>query len=69
MDNHVKESMTWSVNTQNVEVIKLSAAEKSAWDAKLQVITDKWIEEAKAKGLPAEAIVKDMKMAIKKYSK
>jgi len=69
MDNHVKESMTWSVNTQNVEVIKLSAAEKSVWDAKLQVITDKWIEEAKAKGLPAEAIVKDMKMAIKKYSK
>jgi hypothetical protein len=35
----------------------------------LQSITDKWITEAKGKGLPAEAIVKDMKQSIKKYSK
>jgi len=69
MDNHVKESMTWSVNTQNVEVIKLSAAEKSEWDAKLQEITDKWVEEAKGKGVAAAAIVKDMQISIKKYSK
>ena len=69
MDNHVKEAMKWSVDTQKVEVIKLSAAEKSQWDAKLQGITDKWVEEAKAKGLPAAAIVKDMKISIKKYSK
>ena len=69
MDNHVKESMTWSVNTQNVEVIKLSAAEKSEWDAKLQEITDKWVEEAKGKGVAAAAIVKDMQISIQKYSK
>jgi TRAP-type C4-dicarboxylate transport system substrate-binding protein len=69
MDNHVKESMTWSVDSQNVEVIKLTAAEKSDWDAKLQEITDKWVDEAKAKGVPAEAIVKDMKISIQKYSK
>jgi TRAP-type C4-dicarboxylate transport system substrate-binding protein len=69
MDNHVKESMTWSVDTQKVEVIKLTAAKKAEWDGKLEDITNKWIAEAKGKGLPAEAIVKDMKMAIKKYSK
>jgi TRAP-type C4-dicarboxylate transport system substrate-binding protein len=69
MDNHVEESMTWSVNTQNVEVIKLTAAQKSKWDGMLQSITDKWITEAKGRGLPAEAIVKDMKRSIKKYSK
>jgi TRAP-type C4-dicarboxylate transport system substrate-binding protein len=69
MDNHVKESMKWSVETQNVEVIKLTAAQKAEWDAKLQPITDQWVAEAKGKGLPAEAIIKDMKMAIKKYSK
>jgi TRAP-type C4-dicarboxylate transport system substrate-binding protein len=68
MDNHVKESMKWSIDTQKVEVIKLTAAQKAEWDAKLEDITNKWIAEAKAKGLPAEAIVKDMKMAIKKYS-
>jgi TRAP-type C4-dicarboxylate transport system substrate-binding protein len=69
MDNHVKESMKWSVETQKVEVIKLTAAQKAEWDAKLQPITDKWVADAKGKGLPAEAIIKDMKMAIKKYSK
>jgi TRAP-type C4-dicarboxylate transport system substrate-binding protein len=69
MDNHVKEAMAWSVANQNVEVIKLSAAEKAKWDAKLQPLTDKWITNTKSKGLPAEAIVKDMKMLIKKYSK
>ena len=69
MDNHVKESMTWSVNTQNVEVINLSAAQKSEWDSKLEEITDKCIVEAKGKGLPAEAIVKVIKQSIRKYSK
>jgi TRAP-type C4-dicarboxylate transport system substrate-binding protein len=69
MDNHVNESMTWSVDTQKVQVIKLTAAQKTEWDGKLEDITNKWVAETKGKGLPAEAIVKDMKMAIKKYSK
>jgi TRAP-type C4-dicarboxylate transport system substrate-binding protein len=69
MDNHVKEAMDWSVKTQGVEVIKLSSAEKAKWDAKLQTLTDKWIARAKGKGLPADAIVGDMKMLIKKHSK
>ncbi|MGD8523552.1 MAG: TRAP transporter substrate-binding protein [Desulfobacterales bacterium] len=69
MDNHVKEAMDWSVKTQGVEVIKLSSAEKAKWDAKLQTLTDKWIARAKGKGLPADAIVRDMKMLIKKHSK
>ena len=69
MDNHVKKAMDWSVKTQNVEVIKLSAQEKAKWDARLEPLTDKWISNASGKGLPAEAIVKDMQMLIKKHSK
>jgi len=69
MDNHVNESMKWSVDTEGVEVIELSAAEKARWDAKLQPLTDAWIANAKAKGLPAEAIVADIKALIQKYSK
>jgi len=69
MDNHVKEAMDWSVKNQNVEVIKLASAEKVKWDAKLQPLIDKWIADAKSKGMPADAIVKDMKMLIKKHSK
>ncbi len=69
MDNHVKEAMKWAVDTQGVEVIKLSSAERSKWDAKLQPLTKKWVADAQAKGLPAEAIVADIKTLIKKYSK
>jgi hypothetical protein len=35
----------------------------------LEPINNKSIEDAKAKGLPAEAIVKDIKAFIKKYTK
>jgi TRAP-type C4-dicarboxylate transport system substrate-binding protein len=69
MDDHVKESMEWSVNTQNVEVINLSAEQKAKWNGMLQQITDNWVVDAKAKGLPAEAIVRDMKVSTDKYSK
>jgi TRAP-type C4-dicarboxylate transport system substrate-binding protein len=69
MDNHVNEAMKWAVQTEGVEVIKLAPAERAKWDAKLQPLTDTWIADAKAKGLPAEAIVADIKALIQKYSK
>jgi TRAP-type C4-dicarboxylate transport system substrate-binding protein len=69
MDNHVKEAMDWSKKTQNVQVIQLSAQEKAQMDKLLQPITKKWIEDAKAKGLPAEAILSDIKAFEKKESK
>ena len=69
MDDHVKTAMEWAVKDQGVEVIELPAAEKAAWDAKLEPLTTKWIADAKAKGLPAEQIVSDIKALIQKYSK
>lgn len=69
MDNHVNESIEWSKKNYNVEFIQLSKAEKTKWDKKLEFITDKWVKDAKEKGLPAEAIVKDIKTFTKKYSK
>ena len=61
MDNHVVESIEWSKKEQGVEVITLSAEEKAKWDKLLEPITEKWIEENKAKGLPAEQIIADIK--------
>jgi TRAP-type C4-dicarboxylate transport system substrate-binding protein len=69
MDNHVKESVQWSKKTHQVEFIELSAKEKAKWDQRLQPLTDKWISDAKAKGLPAEAIIADVQATISKYSK
>ena len=68
MDNHVKEAISWSKKEQKVEFIELSKSEKAEWNNKLKFITDKWIQDATAKGFPAKAIVKDIKALTKKYS-
>ena len=69
MDNHVKEAIEWSKTDQKVEFITLSKDEKAKWDAKLISITNKWMEEASANGLPGDKIVEDINMLKKKYSK
>jgi TRAP-type C4-dicarboxylate transport system substrate-binding protein len=68
MDNHVNESIAWSQETHKVEVIRLSATEKAKWDALLSPMTAQWIEDEKAKGLPSEAIVNDIKAFTKKHA-
>ena len=67
MDQHVKASMAWSVEEQNVEVIELDAGTKKAWDQKLQFITDQWVANAKGKGFPAEDIVADIQKLTQQY--
>ena len=61
MDNHVNESIAWSKKNHNIEITVLPEAEMAKWEKMLEPITGKWIEGAKAKGLPAEAIVTDIK--------
>ena len=61
MDNHVKKAMSWSKRKQGVKVFRLSKKEKAKWDKLLEPITENWIKTNEAKGLPAKAIVKDIK--------
>ena len=67
MDNHVNESIDWSKKNYNIEIIELPKVESAKWDKLLEPIIGKWIEDANAKGLSAEAIVKDIKDFAKKY--
>ncbi|VBB47779.1 Bacterial extracellular solute-binding protein, family 7 [uncultured Desulfatiglans sp.] len=68
MDAHVKESMDWSKETYNVEVIQLSDGEKAEWNKLLEPMIDKWVADATAKGLPGEKIIQDIKMISKKHA-
>lgn len=68
MDNHVQESIEWSQQTHQVEIIEIPEAEKAQWDERLAPLTDNWIQEMSAKGFPAQAIVDDIKAFIEKYS-
>ena len=69
MDKHVDESIAWSKKNYNIEIIKLSQKELAKWNKLLKPITVKWIENAKAKGLPARAILRDIKVAKEYYSR
>ncbi len=68
MDNHAVKAVDWSKKTHNVEFIELPAEEKAKWNGLLAPIVDGWVKDAKAKGLPAEEIVKDLKGLVKKHS-
>jgi TRAP-type C4-dicarboxylate transport system substrate-binding protein len=63
MDQHVIKSIEWSKKNHNIEIIELTQKELARWDKLLKPIPDKWSEDAKARGLPARTILKDIKVA------
>jgi len=68
MDRHAKASVSWSKRKQGVKVIRLLKAEKAKWNKLLEPITAKWIASASAKGVPAKALVQDIKAFSKMYN-
>lgn len=74
MDEHVNESIKWSEKNYNIRITQLSEEEMAKWNNRLKPITEKWIENATARGVPATAILKDIQVAkeyrgSKKYQK
>ena len=69
MDNHVDESIAWSKKNHNIEITELSKDDQAKMEKAVEPMVGKWLEDAKAKGLPADAILADMKAFAKKYSK
>ena len=61
MDNHVQDSIDWSKQKHQVNVIELTPEKKAQWNAKLAPITESWIKKAEEKGLPGKQIVDDIK--------
>jgi TRAP-type C4-dicarboxylate transport system substrate-binding protein len=69
MDQHVIKSIEWSKKNHNIEIIELTQKELARWDKLLKPIPDKWSEDAKAKGLPARTILKDIKVSKEYHSR
>jgi TRAP-type C4-dicarboxylate transport system substrate-binding protein len=67
MDKHVESAMRWSKTKEGVKVFRLPKKEKAKWDKLLEPMTDNWIKDAEAKGLPAKAIIQDIKDFARKY--
>ncbi len=69
MDEHVEKAVAWSKQTHQVEFIQLSPEEQAKWNQRLDPIVEQWIQDHAAKGIPAKAIVDDIRALIQKYSK
>ena len=61
MDEVIAESIRWSKEEQKVEIISLSEKQAAKWNSLLNPITKAWIKKAKEAGLPADAIIEDIK--------
>ncbi|PIC64935.1 C4-dicarboxylate ABC transporter substrate-binding protein [Sporosarcina sp. P13] len=68
LDNHVQESLDWSVDTEGLEIIKLSKEEKQKWDKKLIDMQKEVVGELQNEGLPAEEYLSKMEELIEKYN-
>jgi hypothetical protein len=43
----------------DTRITRLTAAEKSAWEARLKTIAEKWVENFEKQGLPYREMLKD----------
>ncbi len=69
IDRHVKESTNWAKKKYGEEIIVLDSSEYQLWHKKVEPIKDEWLAKAKAKGLPAEAFLKDLFSLKAKYER
>ena len=69
MDKRVVKSIEWSKKNYDIEITKLTKKELARWNKLLKPLPDKWSEQAKAKGLSARTILKDIKVAKEYHSR
>ena len=69
VDNHVKESLTWSKQKYSHQVLELPASDKAEIPKLLKPMVDDYIKRVSGQGLPGDAIVKDVNLLKAKYRK
>jgi len=69
MDKHTEESIAWAIKEQGFQIITISPEEKARWDALIKPVTDKWLADMAAKGLPGKEYLAKLAELNEKYSK
>ena len=67
MDDHVTESLEWSKEKYNIEIIELSEDEQEQALSTLEVMIDGWKEKASDAGVDVGAVLEDTKTLKAKY--
>lgn len=69
VDGHVQESLKWSKEKYNHQLIKLSDADQAEIRRLVKPMIDEYIQKVTAQGLPGEQIIKDVYALKDKYDK
>jgi TRAP-type transport system periplasmic protein len=69
VDSHVAESLQWSKQKYNHQVILLPPSERAEMSKLLKPMIDDYVKGANGKGLPGSQIVKDVLLLKAKYEK
>lgn len=54
LDEHVQESLEWSIEEEGLEIVSLSASEEEKWTKIISKFQDEAVEKAEDKGLPGK---------------
>ncbi len=69
VDNHVLESLKWSKEKYNLQIIELPAGEKAEVPKLIKPLIDGYVERVTKAGLPGTQIMKDVYAFKEKYEK
>jgi TRAP-type C4-dicarboxylate transport system substrate-binding protein len=69
VDNHVLESLKWSKEKYNLQIIELPASEKAEVPKLIRPLIDGYVERVTKAGLPGNQIMKDVYALKEKYEK
>lgn len=68
LDNHVQESIDWSIENHGLNVVSLSDNEKKIWDKQLSDMQKNYVQKIEKEGQPAKEYLTKMEELIKKYN-
>lgn len=68
-NENVARALEWSKKEHQLQIVPVADDERARWDAKLEPMTQKWIAEMNAKGLPAEKYLKRLRELRDQFSK
>jgi TRAP-type transport system periplasmic protein len=69
VDDHVTESLKWSKEKYNLQIIELPASEKAEVPKLIKPLIDGYVERVTKAGLPGNQIIKDVYALKEKYKK
>ncbi|MBB3139604.1 TRAP transporter substrate-binding protein [Halomonas organivorans] len=67
LDDHIQNSLEWAQDTQGVEIVSLSEAERERWNDRLSPVSETLLDNVEGQGLPAREFAQRMRELTEKY--